>query len=250
MDQYKFSTEYNKMIVDAVVEGYRDYIEHRKERKLKMKISSAFAWTKGNFIESKLADDCSNYGFSYRKSKAGLTWDYLQFVHGSTKILFLIKNAAYFNPDCFSQAKIPDHTGNKERRTYLYELSEINRNLTFSEKHLIRKNGKKTEEVEQLSLFTSKSLMAAELEKVKAAAYTQFHIITYSIDDSYQIAEIMNYLPNPHDNIAYLVEDLSHFISGAELTDDERGVIAPEAGDENLDPDAFDIGILEDQQLI
>lgn len=48
MDQYKFSPEHNQMIVDAIVDGYRDYIEHRKNRK------SAFAWTKGNFIESNL----------------------------------------------------------------------------------------------------------------------------------------------------------------------------------------------------
>ncbi|MFD1910563.1 hypothetical protein ACFSQ7_51220 [Paenibacillus rhizoplanae] len=72
MEQYKFSSENNKMIVEAIVEGYRDYIEHRKDRKAKMKISSAFAWTKGNFIESKIAEECVDYGFRYRKSKSRL----------------------------------------------------------------------------------------------------------------------------------------------------------------------------------
>lgn len=66
------------MIVDAIVDGYRDYVEHRKDRKAKMEISSAFAWTKGNFIESKVAEECVDHGFTYKKSKAGLTWGYLQ----------------------------------------------------------------------------------------------------------------------------------------------------------------------------
>src|SRR5690606_26230614 len=95
MEQYKFEPAHSKMIVDSVVEGYRDYVEHRKERKQKMKISSAFAWTKGNFIESKVAEECVNHGFKYKQSKAGLTWDYLQFINGDKKSLFLIKNAAY-----------------------------------------------------------------------------------------------------------------------------------------------------------
>lgn len=96
MKEYQFSPVHSKMIVDAIVEGYRDYVEHRKDRKKKMKISSAFAWTKGNFIESKIADECVFHGYQYKQSKAGLTWDYLQFINKDRKSLFLIKNAAYF----------------------------------------------------------------------------------------------------------------------------------------------------------
>ncbi len=42
MDQYKFKSEHNKMIVEAIVDGYREYVDHRKDRREKMKISSAF----------------------------------------------------------------------------------------------------------------------------------------------------------------------------------------------------------------
>ncbi len=38
------------------------------------------------------------------------------------------------------------------------------------------------------------------------------------------------------------IEELSSYISGAELTDEEREVIAPTANDEIIDPAAFDIG--------
>ncbi len=229
------------MIVHAIVEGYREYIEHRKERSEKMQISSAFAWTKGNFIESKLAEECINHGFSFKKSKAGLTWDYLQFIHGETKKLFLIKNAAYFDEKCFSQAKSPNSLANSSYRTYLHELSKINNGLfPQSEEKLTFEHPK------QLSLFVAENQIKEELDHYQT--YDEFHILTYELDDAYQIAKIMHYLPNPEDNIAYKIEELSSYISGAELTDEEREVIAPTANEEIIDPAAFDIGIFEEKQ--
>lgn len=248
MDQYKFKSEHNKVIVEAIVDGYRDYIEHRKDRKAKMKISSAFAWTKGNFIESKVAEECVDHGFTYKKSKAGLTWDYLQFIHGDSKILFLIKNAAYFNEKYFSQAKLPTNGGKKgPRRTYLHELSKINRNLVFPSTQQSWNEEGESRSYEQLSFLVFSSQVKDELENFKSS-YTEFHILTYALDEAYQISEIMHYLPNPNDNIAYQVEDLSSFISGADLTDEDREVIAPETNEGILDPAAFDIGILEEEQ--
>lgn len=241
MEQYKFNAIHNKMIVEAVVEGYREYIEHRKDRKEKMKISSAFAWTKGNFIESKVAEECVEFGFMYKKSKAGLTWNYLQFIHGESKILFLIKNAAYFNENCFSQSKL---IANKaSHRTYLHELSRINKDLAFSTLH---RNADTSERYEQLSLFISENQVRDELDNFQSA-YTEFHILTYALDEAYQISEIKHYLPNPSDSVAYLVEDLSDFIVGAELTQEDREVIAPEAGEELMDPADFDIRLLDDE---
>jgi hypothetical protein len=248
MDQYKFKSEHNKIIVAAIVDGYRDYIEHRKDRKANMKISSAFAWTKGNFIESKVAEECVEYGFTYKKSKAGLTWDYLQFIHGDSKILFLIKNAAYFNEHCFSQAKLPTNGTKKgPRRTYLHELSKINKDLVFlsTQQPSIEKEG--LENYEQLSFLVLESQVKDELENFKSS-YNEFHILTYGLDEAYQISEIMHYLPNPNDNIAYPVEDLSDFISGADLTEEDREVVAPEMNEDIMDPAAFDIGILEEEQ--
>lgn len=55
-------------------------------------------------------------------------------------------------------------------------------------------------------------------------------------------------MPNPRDNVAYLVEDLSEFIAGAELTIEDQAILAPEANEDNIDPDAYDIAIYEDEQ--
>ncbi|MNI35903.1 hypothetical protein D3C73_899400 [compost metagenome] len=243
MEQYKFNTEHAQMIVESIVEGYHDYIEHRKDRRQKMKISSAFAWTKGNFIESKIADECEKFGFSYQKSKAGLTWDYLQFTQNESNILFLIKNAAYFDENAFSKSTLPSNRKGAHR-TYLHELSKINTDLDFPSSTFITTNQGNT--FEQLTLFVPERSVSKDIKEFHSY-YNQFHILTYSIDDAYQISSINQYIPNPHDNIAYLVEDLSTYISGAELTDEDREVIAPETYDEVLDASAFDIGILDEE---
>ncbi|RAI86839.1 hypothetical protein DET54_11830 [Paenibacillus pabuli] len=250
MEQYKFKSEHSQMIVDAIVEGYRDYIEHRKDRKKNMKISSAFAWTKGNFIESKIADFCVEQGFTHKKSKAGLTWDYLQFTHEDSKVLFLIKNAAYFNEYSFSRAKLPTGGDNKGAlRTYLHDLSKINKDLEFSLTQPSSTGQDKFERVEQLCLPIPESQVSRVKEELEhfASTYNEFHILTYAIDEAFQISRIQHYLPNPHDNIAYFIEDLSDRISGAELNDSDREVLAPDMED-IVDPAAYDIQILEEEQ--
>ncbi|MCZ0704476.1 hypothetical protein J2T56_002998 [Natronobacillus azotifigens] len=242
MEHYRFDSKDSLTIVTAIVDGYRDYIEHRKDRHEKMKISSAFAWTKGNFIESRLAETSPELNLTFKKAKAGLTWDYLQFIHGETKKLFLIKNADYFNENCFSQAVIPNKNNKGPRRTYLHELSKINQNLEFPFDAYSQPSSQNNE---QLSLFVPDKQIKDELGHFQSS-YNEFHILTYKIDDAYQISEIMHYLPNPDNNKAYKIEDLSEYISGSELTDEEREIIAPEQDNDIIDPAAFDIGILED----
>jgi hypothetical protein len=244
MEQFKFDPQASEMIVNAIVEGYRDYIEHRKDRHEKMAISAAFAWTKGNFIESKIAEISSSLNLSYKFAKAGLTWDHLQFIQGDTKKLFLIKNAAYFNEASFSQALLPNQQKSKSHpRTYLHELSKINKGIEFP---FLPPSRAATEQGEQLSFFVKEGQIKAQLHQARNT-YNEFHILTYRIDDAYQISEIIHYLPNPENNIAYRIEDLSKYISGSELTDEEREVIAPEQDSGIIDPADYDIGILEDE---
>lgn len=252
MEQYRFKPEHSEIIVKAIIEGYREYIEHRIDRRERMEISSAFAWTKGNFIESKIAEyfkEDDGEAFTHKKSKAGLTWDYLQFTHKDSKVLFLIKNAAYFNEKCFSWAKLPAGMDRKDAlRTYLHDLSKINADLKFptdSSYHELHQS----EEVVQLSLPIPLHQVTRVKEEIKqlSSMYNEFHILTYAMDDAYQISKVKHYLPNPHDNIAYLIEDLSDLISGAELDDREREVLAPDS-DGMLDPAAYDIEILEEER--
>lgn len=43
-----------------------------------MKISSAYAWVRGNHIDDQIAEECNDMDISFTKAKAGYTWGYLQ----------------------------------------------------------------------------------------------------------------------------------------------------------------------------
>lgn len=246
MEKHQFTKEHYTMIVKAIIDGYSEYIEHRRDRKNKMIISSAFAWTKGNFIESEIAKTCEDIGFSYIRSKAGPTWQYLQFVDDQTKRLFLIRNARYFDSSSFANSRTPV-SGKKHgnSRTYLHELSKINQHIEFNSEYKSKTAQQKPKK--QLSyLSVSEELISEQLELFRSE-YESFNILTYQLDGAQQISKIMHYLPNPTDNIAYEIKDLTDYISGATLTDDERSVIAPEE-DDFIDPIAFDFSILDEEQ--
>lgn len=247
LDQYKFNQDHYTMIVQSIIDGYREYINHRRDRASKMTISSAFAWTKGNFIESEIANTCEEFGFSFHKSNAGPTWQYLQFSDDETKRLFLIKNGGYFNPESFANSKIPipgKDSGNS--RTYLQNLAEINDNITFNPNNLPNKNTQNS--TDQLCFsYLSGSVVTKQLALFKSK-YESFHIITYEFDQSQQISKIVHYLPNASDNIAYQITDLTDYIIGAELTEEDREIIAP-VKEDFIDPIAYDFGIIDDEQV-
>ncbi|MDY0410169.1 hypothetical protein ACFFIS_15480 [Virgibacillus soli] len=246
MERYKFDSAHSEKIVEAIVEGYRDYIKHRQDRHQKMKISSAFAWTKGNFIESKIAEASRELNYSYKMAKAGLTWDYLQFSEENKKKLFLLKNANYFNENSFSHAVLPHHNRKGKIRSYLHELSKINQNLEFPTDYTIDKTNEQNEQL-TFEFYIPERRVRNDLKQFQSS-YNEFHIITYKIDSVYQISEVRHFLPNPGNNIAYRVENLSKYISGAELTSEEREIIAPVSDFDVIDPAAFDIGIIEEEK--
>lgn len=247
LEKYQFSQGHNQVIVRAIVEGYRKYIDHRIDRKGKMTISSAFAWTKDNFIESEIAETGKEHGFTFERSKAGPTWNYLQFINDETKSLFLMKNADYFNPEFFARSKTPipgQSTGNS--RTYMQELAKINQRIEFSEDN--KPGVSKYSNQSKLPLSYVPESQISEQLALFNSKYDSFHILTYKLDQAQQINEVMHYLPNPADNIAYLIEDLSHYISGAELTDQDRSIVSPEHDEAYFDPEIFDLGILEEEK--
>src|SRR5699024_8191915 len=122
--------------------------------------------------------------------------------HNETKKLFLIKNAAYFNERAFSQAILPNKD-KSPRRTYLHELSKINLNLDFPNSST--SNVDVSEDNVQLSWFVVENQIKEELEEIKSS-YNEFHILTYELDEAYQISKVMHYLPNPINNITYKID--------------------------------------------
>ena len=105
MKNYNLPEKLNESIVDGIIEGYRDYLEVRRQKARELKVHGAYAWVKGNHIDHYVAVACEEHRVSSTVAKAGLTWQYLQFYNNDEKILFIVKNSRYFNVDEVNKGK-------------------------------------------------------------------------------------------------------------------------------------------------
>ena len=78
-----------------------------------------------------------------------------------------------------------------------------------------------------------------------------FYIITYEIDESYALSKIKVLMPNPHNNKAYLVEDLSDLIGKSSVTfeEDDYGVLIEDGFDAQDVATAADYGIIAPDEV-
>ena len=55
------SSELCQAIVDSILNGYKDYLEARRQAYNTLKVSAAYAWTKGNHIDSSVYKEFEKY---------------------------------------------------------------------------------------------------------------------------------------------------------------------------------------------
>ncbi len=208
---YKFTTELGQKIVDGILKGYSQYSEERIRKSEELHISGGFAWTKGNYIDHHAAEEMKELGFQHLKSKAGPTWGYLQFVHDGDAKLIIIRNQKYFNEDDFAKGRTPLKGKSQEKpASYLKQLSKINTNIDFEK----IKEDNQMNETEQilLDLGVESLNSSALIEEGIVSRFKEFYIVTYLIDDNFQISEINHFMPNPHNGQAVKIDDLSGYI--------------------------------------
>lgn len=77
--------------------GYKDYLEVRRQAYNDLKVSAAYAWTKGNHIDSSVYKEFEKYRqVKSSVEKDGYAWEYLQFILEDTsgeKYLIIVKNS-------------------------------------------------------------------------------------------------------------------------------------------------------------
>lgn len=246
MQKYRFSEKINESIVDGIIEGYKDYLRVRKEAARNLKVHDAYAWVKGNHIDHHVATQCEKFGVESKISKAGVTWRYLQFYIKDTKSLFLIKNARYFDSDAVDRGKDASGRVRGRKSAYMEEFININRNIEFPR---TTKNSNKSR---QLELFEEIpfDVISKETALENTKSYDRFYIVTYEIDEDYLISQILLWMPNPENNKAYLVQDLSELINSKsshniEIEEETKAILKSS----EIEPDAslFDIQIVDDE---
>lgn len=253
MKEYRFNQEVNQKIVDGILHGYKNYIQERVEKNMQMKISTAYAWVKGNHIDDQTAIECEDIGIDYKKARAGYTWGYLQFTAANDRSMFIVKNGKYFDEDNFPIGKKVTRRKNKvQEENYLKKLSRVNRNIDFPAPHSLFDDEKNAPvNMTLLDDTVMKSLEDTDVSRLQDE-FDKFFIITYEIDQANMVSSIKSWMPNPADDTAYLTEDLTELIesSSVDLSELDTTVLENEQVDFDYEsPAAIEFDIFHEDDL-
>ncbi len=236
MEEYLLPAQLNERIVDGIIEGYRDYLDVRRQKARELKVHGAYAWVKGNHIDHYVALSCEEYGVTSTLAKAGMTWQYLQFSHENEKILFIVKNARYFNIEEVDKGRDAKGRTRESKASYMENLMNINGQVKFDE--IPAKAFNRSIQLELLEDFQP-VLLEGEDTKGLHTHFDRFYIATYNIGEDHQIAEIRLWMPNPADNRAYLISELTSYIGQKsahlfEIEEELKSVLTQTFADEGV----------------
>lgn len=212
MDDFKLPTLMAQRLVDGLMGGYKEYLAERKQKQQALTISGAFAWTRSNFIDSKISQLFSQDDtVDSQIDKAGYAWEYPQFIQesDSDRALIIVKNARQVKRN-FNGA-----TASIDKNNYLYRLAGINN--TWSAAGLL--SGKPTDRVVQLELALPEATTDFEhLAEQVSSNFSKFYIVTYEVDNvSKMISDIELTMPNQSKMTLSPIQNLTPLISRSQF---------------------------------
>lgn len=206
-------------VVDGLLNGYKEYLELRREMRNRLKVSAAFAFTRGNFIDDGIAKNVSDF-MEYKKKTAGQSWQYLEFTLNKSKPSLLIIKNDFRLQQTFSK--------NKQEKTsqYLSDYAKINEEKLDS----IYKG-----ERELTNSFVQLALPLAEdaISEKDLTQYDSFYIIVYRTSAEKVIESVSLVLPDDEIKELHEIQNLSSYLqsSTVNIEEDEYSAVV---GDEEI----------------
>ena len=248
VNKFSLANELSQSIVDGILKGYKEYLDVRRRAQKDLKVSGAYAWVKGNHIDSSVDEACSNYNQVQSSiEKAGYTWEYLQFILKDTqeKYLVIVKNSRGITKTFNGKVD------NNKKENYLYEYAGIN-NRIIESKSL---QSVASEKVVQLELSLPELEAINKNVAMKAPeGYNRFYVVTYEFDSqSKMISKIALTLPNQHEMSLVEVADLTPLIEKSiySISDEELEIVKGDKVPESIYADedqSFGYGIAAEEQ--
>lgn len=205
---FDFNQHLTNSIVKGILSGYKDYIAVRKRASEEMYISNAYAYVKSNHIEDQVAKHVENF-VSFNKQNAGPSWKYLRFEKNNkddnSKMVFIFRNEKYFDEKKVTHGKDLISNSEGKEKKYYKPYMKMNEDADFEYIANIAESDYQMSGDE--ILFGSNS-------QNNTSKQPRFFIITYDIDnESKQLVSIKIWVPNPANNEALLLVDLSAQLS-------------------------------------
>lgn len=241
-EEFKLDNNISKILVRGIVNGNRQYADERAQKKDEMIVSSGYQWIRSNKIDDAihkelLAEKATN--IDDKVSKAGPSWEYVQFMFKSQNALLIVKRGKSIIAE--SKSIMDDNNCKKQ---YMNHLTEINN------RNFINDNNEESTN-KQLVLFDDMSINNTMTDKIiKEENIDKFYVLTYGLNSKSEINSVQLWMPNPINKKTYLIQDLSDFIGDEAALNDKQIAAVKNDTTRQLSAyeDYYDISLLEEDQ--
>lgn len=200
-----FNEVQGQQVVDAILKGYKKYLDVRLKAKEDMKVSAGYAWTKPNYIDDAFSKENLSFITNDTVQHAGQSWEYIEFESDNQKlgkVLLIIKGEARLK-QTFSEVTT-------KKKGYLFDLAAINDN--FIRQQVTIKTSEHEQILDNIQLELIKGEEFEALSKNKSTV-DNFLILTHQVDEHYQMTKIQVVMPDAQQGQLLLLQDLSKYIS-------------------------------------
>ncbi|HEL9633415.1 TPA: hypothetical protein U0K44_000217 [Streptococcus suis] len=206
MEREIFTPNQSQAIVDAILKGYKSYLDERIEKRKSMHVSAGYAWTKANHIDDALAVADLTFIDTFELKHAGQSWEFLEFNSENQllgRVCFVLKGLTRL------QQVFP--TAVKSGKGYLFDYAQIN---TAYLENLSRHTDESTPFPVQMELFDDNLF---ELLNRSEQSINNFFFITYQADELHHLTNIQVIMPDSRNGKLIEIQDLSAYISTSSI---------------------------------
>ncbi|HHW4956588.1 TPA: hypothetical protein ACU0L5_000641 [Streptococcus suis] len=202
MEREVFTPDQSQSIVDAILKGYKSYLDERIEKRRTMHVSAGYAWTKANHIDDALAVADLTFIDTFELKHAGQSWEFLEFNSENQllgRVCFVLKG--------LTRLRQVFPTAVKSGKGYLFDYAQIN---TSYLENLSRNTDESTPFPVQMELFDDS--LFEHLHRSEHSI-NNFFFITYQADELHHLTNIQVIMPDSRTGKLIEIQNLSTFIS-------------------------------------
>lgn len=214
-------------VVDGILEGYKNYLQERREKKSSMKVSYAYAFTKGNHIDDAVVRKLESLIEKATLEKVKSGWEHFEFTFkNDISCFFIIKDAV--------RARTAIKKG-KNESSYLLEYASILNNDWIKAENLRHTQEKKENVTIQLSMLSEPEKKALD-NRCQVRENDRFYMVIYEVNQLKMITRIEMVAVDAETRTLHQIQDLSLYIqtSDIEVSESEASVVL---GDTEVDYD-------------
>lgn len=225
LKNYELSGDLADLISVALNKGIKQYASELLRMKKLLKVYGGFAWTKGNFVDSAVAEAFENSddkSIQFKIAKSGYAWSYIQFDFDNGEPALLVIKPGSYRPKQFSD----------NNDTKLLQQDAIGQLMHINDKNFDDEDDKslKISQGEQMVLDLeagSQSEIKSTIQNLsKNGDVGRFYILTYELSPTGEVIDLSLNMPYSKAMQMIKIQNLKDFIHDSLLDKEGQDVLA------------------------